>query len=88
MEDIKEFLPQVKSWLLIGDEIKKEYKFKNFKDSMEFINKVAEIAENEDHHPDIFISYNKVLLTLTTHIAKGLTKNDFILAAKINQLEI
>ncbi len=88
MGEIKEFLPQVTGWLLIGDEIKKEYKFKNFKDSMEFIKKVAEIAENESHHPDIFVSYNKVILTLTTHMAKSLTKNDFIMAAKINKLKI
>lgn len=86
MNDIKEFLPQVPNWLLIGDEIKREYKFKHFSESMDFIKKVADIAEKEGHHPDIFISYNKVILTLTTHAAKGLTKNDFIMAAKINQL--
>jgi 4a-hydroxytetrahydrobiopterin dehydratase len=51
---------------------------------MEFVNKVATLAEAEDHHPDIRISYNKVLLTLTTHKAGGLTCKDFILGEKIN----
>ena len=60
--------------------------FKNFVEAMAFINKVADIAEEERHHPDIHISYNKVQLTLTTHAIHGLSENDFILAAKIDSL--
>jgi 4a-hydroxytetrahydrobiopterin dehydratase len=53
---------------------------------MEFANKVAELAESEGHHPDIHISWNKVRLELSTHVIKGLSENDFILAAKIDAL--
>lgn len=83
---IKEYMQVVPDWFLIGDQIQKEFKFKNFKESMEFINKVADVAEEQGHHPDIYIFYNKVKLSLSTHAAKGLTENDFIMAAKINSL--
>lgn len=84
---IKEYLPVVEGWFLIGNQIKRDFKFKNFKEAMEFVNRVADIAESEGHHPDIYIFYNKVSLNLSTHAAKGLTENDFILAAKINTLD-
>lgn len=61
-------------------------KFKNFVESMVFVNRVADLAEAEGHHPDIHISWNRVRLELTTHAIKGLSENDFILAAKINAL--
>lgn len=66
--------------------ISAEFKFKNFKESMAFVNKVADIAESEGHHPDIYISYSKVKIELWTHAIGGLSENDFILAAKIDQL--
>ena len=66
--------------------IKNEYKFKDFKEAMVFVNKVADLAENEGHHPDIWISWNKVKLELYTHAIHGLSENDFILAAKIERL--
>ena len=53
---------------------------------MKFVNKVAVLAEEEGHHPDIFISWNTVMLTLTTHALGGLSENDFILAAKIDRI--
>ena len=53
---------------------------------MKFVNKVAKIAEKEDHHPDIKINYNRVELELTTHAISGLSQNDFILAAKIDEI--
>lgn len=84
---IKDYLPAVSGWFLIGDQIKRDFQFKNFKESMDFVNKVAAVAESEGHHPDIYIFYNKVNLSLSTHAAKGLTENDFILAAKINTLQ-
>jgi pterin-4a-carbinolamine dehydratase len=83
---IKEYLPLTHDWLLVGDTIKRDFKFKDFKEAVNFVNKVAGIAEEEGHHPDIYIFYNKVNLSLSTHAAKGLTENDFILAAKINAL--
>jgi len=66
--------------------ISKKYKFKNFKESMNFVNKVADLAEVEGHHPDIIINYNRVKVELTTHAVKGLSENDFIMAAKIDKI--
>ena len=68
----------------LGAKISKEFKFKDFIGAINFINKVAEIAEEEGHHPDIHAFYNKVLLELSTHAIGGLSENDFILASKID----
>jgi len=64
----------------------KKYKFKNFLESQIFINKVGEIAENEGHHPDISFGWGYSEIKITTHAIEGLSENDFILAAKIDQL--
>lgn len=77
---------EVPEWLVGDKVIEREFKFKDFRQAMDFVNKVAEVAEEQDHHPDIFISYNKVRMTLSTHKVGGLSRNDFILAAKIDQL--
>lgn len=66
--------------------VTKKFKFKTFKDSIAFTNKIADLAEKEGHHPDIAINYNRVTITLTTHAVKGLSENDFIMAAKIDKL--
>jgi len=66
--------------------IKREFKFKDFKTALEFTNKVGAIAEQEDHHPDIELSWGKVGITLSTHAIGGLSGNDFILAAKIDTI--
>jgi 4a-hydroxytetrahydrobiopterin dehydratase len=74
-------------WKLKGNSIYREFKFKDFKGALQFINSVGRIAEKEGHHPDILLySWNRVRLTSSTHAIKGLSINDFILAAKINQL--
>jgi len=74
-------------WEVIdGKNLKNRVKFKNFRESMVFVNQVANIAEEEDHHPDITINYNRVTIELTTHAIGGLSKNDFIVAAKIDKL--
>lgn len=68
-----------------GKKIEKEYKFKNFKEALSFVNKVGDLAESEGHHPDINLhNWNKVKLTLSTHAIGGLSENDFILASKID----
>ncbi len=85
----KEYLNQVKGWTLEREgihRIRKEFSFENFLKSIEFVNKVAEIAESEGHHPDIYVYYDKVVLELHTHAIKGLHKNDFIVAAKIDKI--
>jgi 4a-hydroxytetrahydrobiopterin dehydratase len=66
--------------------LQKEYKFKDFKGSMGFVNKVAEVAESRDHHPDILIKYNVVTLTFYTHTANAVTEKDVRLAAEIDDL--
>jgi 4a-hydroxytetrahydrobiopterin dehydratase len=71
-------------WSLGIASINREFHFKNFREAMEFVNRVAALANEQDHHPDIAISYDKVRLTLSTHKIKGLSLNDFIVAAKID----
>ncbi|MBI4918558.1 4a-hydroxytetrahydrobiopterin dehydratase, partial [archaeon] len=61
--------------------------FEDFKQAISFVNKVAEISEQENHHPDIQINYNLVRITLWTHAISGLSENDFILAAKIDGIK-
>lgn len=68
--------------------IKREFQFKNFKESMAFVNKIADIAGQENHHPSIKIFYNRVILELTTHAIGGLSENDFIMASKIEGLTL
>jgi len=80
------YLSGLSGWSQKELTIEKTYVFKDFKNAMAFVNQLAETAEKEDHHPDIAIHYNKVTLSLWTHIVKGLTENDFILAAKIDAL--
>lgn len=80
-------IKNVPGWKLIDKTIQKRYKFKDFIESMKFVNAVAQIAENNGHHPDIIISYNKVTLNLTTHAIQGLSLNDFIVEAKIDEIK-
>jgi 4a-hydroxytetrahydrobiopterin dehydratase len=86
--DAEETMKHVPGWVLAdeGKTISRDFEFKDFKAAMAFINKVADIAEGEGHHPDMHIWWNKIRLDLTTHAIKGLSTNDFILAAKINTL--
>jgi 4a-hydroxytetrahydrobiopterin dehydratase len=87
-EEAEKYLPEVSGWTLSEDakKIFREFKFKDFKEAMRFVNAVADLAESEGHHPDIYIFWNRVKLELSTHAIAGLSENDFILAAKINTL--
>ena len=81
------YLRLVDKWGLNGSKITREIKFKNFKQALSFVDRVGAIAESEGHHPDIYLhSWNRVRLTLYTHAIGGLSVNDFILAAKINNI--
>lgn len=84
----KDFMQHIPGWSLAenGASIDREYVFKDFDETMEFVNMVAELSETEGHHPDMQVSYNKLHLSLTTHAIGGLSENDIILAAKINEL--
>jgi 4a-hydroxytetrahydrobiopterin dehydratase len=66
--------------------ISRTFKFKDFREAMRFVNSIADVANEEDHHPDIHIYYNKVLVELTTHAIGGLSGNDFIVARKIEKI--
>jgi 4a-hydroxytetrahydrobiopterin dehydratase len=77
---------EVPDWSLHDTEIAKEFQFKNFLEAMVFVNKVAETAEGQQHHPKILINYNKIRLSITTDKIGGLSQNDFIMAAKIDLL--
>lgn len=81
-------LTHVEGWSLASGvkKISKQFKFKNFKDAMEFANKITDIAESEGHHPDLSIGWGKVSVELSTHVVDGLSENDFILAAKIDKI--
>lgn len=81
-------LQEVPRWKVInGKQIEREFQFKDFKTALAFVNTVAKIAEKEKHHPNLFLySWNKVRLTLYTHAIGGLSRNDFIMAAKVDVL--
>lgn len=87
-EKSAELAEQVNQWTLIDDtSLEKTLQMKSFAEVMTFVNKIAQIAEAEGHHPDIHIfNYNKVRLVLSTHKINGLSENDFILAAKIDEI--
>lgn len=87
-DEYEPLLKQVKDWEVVENiKIVKTFIFKNFKEALAFVNKVGELAESENHHPNIFLfGWNKVKITLTTHALKGLSENDFIMAAKIDAL--
>ena len=85
----REQLSRLQGWHLThdGQRIRKDWIFKNFMAGIKFFNRVAEIAEEDAHHPDLHLeSYRKVWIELWTHAIRGLSENDFILAAKIDQL--
>ena len=89
-DQIEELLDQLQGWLVIEfDEIlrlQKTYTFKNFKQAIEFTNKVGDAAEQEGHHPVLVTEWGKVSVTWWTHTVKGLHTNDFVMAAKADSL--
>lgn len=82
----KELLKKVPNWDFKGKKIERSFDFTDFKEAMQFVNKVADVAEEQGHHPDIYVHYNKVNLELWTHSMDGLSENDFVMAAKINDI--
>jgi len=88
--DAERYMSAVPGWSLVEGEplkIARSLRFKDFANAMAFVNEIARVAESEGHHPDICISWNRVKLELVTHAIGGLSLNDFIMAAKINQLK-
>ena len=90
-EEIHKYLKKVDGWSVKEDEkdkfyLIKEFKFKNFVSSQEFVNKVGEIAEIEGHHPDLWFGWGYARIKIYTHAIQGLAESDFILAAKIDKI--
>lgn len=87
-EEAEVLLRQVNGWKLSEDakHISKEFKFKNFAEALAFTNKIGALAEQEGHHPDLTLGWGRVAVSLTTHAIKGLSENDFILAAKTDEI--
>ncbi|MEM7008077.1 MAG: 4a-hydroxytetrahydrobiopterin dehydratase [Thermodesulfobacteriota bacterium] len=84
--EIAQGLSSLDGWTQVGNQITKQFKFKNFVGSMGFVTKVGILAERVDHHPDIMIEYSKVTITLSTHSEGGLTEKDFSLATEIQEV--
>ncbi len=83
---LADYISQLNFWLLVDNKLERKIEFKTFLEAISFVNVVAKLAEKENHHPDFYLHYNKLKLILYTHKIEGLTENDFILAAKINEL--
>ena len=86
LSEINHEMSQLKNWVLEGSAITKVESFTNFKEAIDYVNKVGEIAEKHNHHPDIIINYNQVRLSLSTHSVGGLTKKDFEVAREIDAI--
>ncbi|HEX3818147.1 MAG TPA: 4a-hydroxytetrahydrobiopterin dehydratase [Chthoniobacterales bacterium] len=85
-DDLKNRLKKIPEWELEKKHIERTFEFDEFSESIDFVNSVAEVAEDEEHHPDIDIRFNKVRLILSTHSKGGLTDLDFSLAERIDTL--
>ena len=91
INEIHKYLKKVDGWDVKSDEkknhyLEKQFKFKNFLESQNFINKIGKISESENHHPDITFGWGYAKIKIYTHAVKGLVESDFILAAKIDRL--
>ncbi len=84
--EIKNNLGTLNGWEKIGKEIRKTFGFKNYHETMAFVNASAWVSHREDHHPDMSVHYNKCVVAYSTHDAGGITLNDFICAAKLDAL--
>ncbi len=89
ISEIHKYQKKVNDWNIIKNEkniflLEKEFRFKNFLESQNFVNNVGKISEEEGHHPDIFFGWGYARINITTHAIEGLSENDFILAAKID----
>jgi 4a-hydroxytetrahydrobiopterin dehydratase len=85
--ELEKYARLLPSWRVIdGHHLDKEFSFPNFRTALEFTNRVGNLAEEQGHHPDIYLAWGKVRITLWTHKIDGLTESDFVLAAKIDEL--
>jgi 4a-hydroxytetrahydrobiopterin dehydratase len=88
-EELERLKEQVDEWDVVEEHhITRTYKFPNFVKALAFVNKVGDIAEAQGHHPDIFLTWGKVRITMCTHKIDGLTESDFIFASKIDEIPV
>jgi 4a-hydroxytetrahydrobiopterin dehydratase len=86
-EELKKLHDSIPGWEVTGEHhLHREFRVPDFKQALDFVNRVGAIAEQEGHHPDILLAWGKVEITLWTHKIDGLTESDFIMAAKIDRL--
>lgn len=85
-DEIHRLMNQLGGWVQHDQIISRTFEFKNYYQTMAFVNAVAWLSHREDHHPDMKVSYNRCLVEYTTHAIHGLSENDFICAAKVNAL--
>ena len=86
-EEIRPLAAQVENWNVVNDHhVEREFKFPDFKTALAFVDKVGAIAEEQGHHPDIYLAWGKAGIKIWTHKINGLTESDFILAAKIEKI--
>ena len=85
-EEVRKLLAQLTEWESTDGRIEREFRFKNYYQTMAFVNAVAWIANRENHHPDMQVGYNTCRVSYTTHAIGGLSENDFICAAKVEAL--
>ena len=86
-EEIRPLAAQVENWNVVNDHhVEREFKFPDFKTALAFVDKVGAIAEEQGHHPDIYLAWGKAGIKIWTHKINGLTESDFILAAKIDKI--
>jgi len=86
-KDLTDLLHQVNGWTVVREHhLQKEFRFPDFAKALEFVNRVGDIAEEQGHHPDIYLAYGRVDVKLWTHKIDGLTESDFIMAAKVDQV--
>jgi 4a-hydroxytetrahydrobiopterin dehydratase len=87
LANLHQQLPHNQYWKVVGEHhLTRTYTFPNFREALDFVNKVGELAEEQGHHPDILLAWGKAEVTLWTHKIDGLTESDFIMAAKIENL--
>lgn len=85
-KEIKEAIKDLPEWDVVGKTIERIYEFDDFEQAIDFVNGVAELAQEAEHHPDMDIRFNKVRVILSTHSKGGLTENDFDLAERLDTL--
>ena len=85
--ELEELIRQVPDWEVVDEHhLRREFRFGNFREALEFVNRVGELAEEQAHHPDIEFGWGRAAVTIFTHKIDGLTESDFVLAAKVDRL--